>query len=116
MSDEDSLHSPSDHLEGSEAPKKNDAPAGTKAETRIEFSEEDMKILLENGEHICKIPPENVASAWKAWAHEIDVSFEFNNSDTTEPSNHLIGTTTYRATMARLLGEKRAPNTFKEGQ
>ena len=56
----------------------------TEAKTRIGFSEEDMKILLENGEHIHDIPSENVADAWKAWACEHDVSNEFGNSEPKE--------------------------------
>lgn len=77
LRDEGSRHSASDYLEGSEAPRKDCVLVKTKLKTRIEFSEEDMKILLDNGEVIRKIPSENVADAWKTFAHERDVSIRF---------------------------------------
>lgn len=63
---------PSDHLEtNSGLPRE---PHQQVEEKEGHFSKEDMECLLDLGEHIVNILPENTEAAWEKWADEQDVS------------------------------------------
>lgn len=87
-----------------------------KANSRAEFSEEDMKVLLDHGKLIHSIASEDVADTWKAFASEHDVSIEFHNLIQLGINNHVIGTTTHRKTVARFLGENCTSDILKESR
>lgn len=65
---------PSDQPEadGEQAPPHR--PAG-KEKQRNDFTEEDVKALLELGADIEAILPENIEAAWEKWVDDVNASF-----------------------------------------